>query len=74
MAADQLMAYRHEGFWACMDTLKDKQLFDDMHARGQRPWEVWNPTGSTVPGVPVPLHRNGAGSWSAERRVAEAAG
>ncbi len=74
MAADQLMAYRHEGFWACMDTLKDKQLFDDMHARGQRPWEVWKPTGSTVPGVPVPLHRNGGGpSWSAESRVAETA-
>ncbi|HKW94437.1 MAG TPA: glucose-1-phosphate cytidylyltransferase [Methylomirabilota bacterium] len=41
IAADQLMAYRHEGFWACMDTLKDKQQFDDMHARGDRPWEVW---------------------------------
>jgi hypothetical protein len=24
-----------------MDTLKDKQLFDEMHARGERPWEVW---------------------------------
>lgn len=41
IAADQLAAYRHEGFWACMDTLKDKQLFDEMHARGERPWEVW---------------------------------
>ena len=38
----QLMAYRHEGFWACMDTLKDKQTIDDMYARGHRPWEVWN--------------------------------
>ena len=38
---DQLVAYRHEGFWACMDTLKDKQLFDELHARGERPWEVW---------------------------------
>lgn len=59
--ADQLMAYRHEGFWGCMDTLKDKQLFDDMHARGERPWEVWKPAGAPVSGVPVPLHRNGDG-------------
>ena len=42
IAENELMAYRHEGFWACMDTLKDKQTFDDMHARGERPWEVWN--------------------------------
>ena len=39
--ANQLTSYRHEGFWACMDTFKDKQLFDDMDARGERPWEVW---------------------------------
>jgi len=38
---EQLSAYRHEGFWACMDTFKDKQAFDDMYNRGDRPWEVW---------------------------------
>jgi glucose-1-phosphate cytidylyltransferase len=37
----ELTAYRHEGFWACMDTLKDKQVFDDMNARGETPWQVW---------------------------------
>jgi glucose-1-phosphate cytidylyltransferase len=37
----QLAAYRHEGFWACMDTFKDKQAFDDMDARGDTPWQVW---------------------------------
>lgn len=40
----QLTAYRYEGFWACMDTFKDKQAFDDMNARGETPWQVWNPT------------------------------
>jgi glucose-1-phosphate cytidylyltransferase len=39
-----LTAYRYEGFWACMDTFKDKQAFDDMNARGDTPWQVWNPT------------------------------
>jgi glucose-1-phosphate cytidylyltransferase len=36
-----LMAYRYDGFWACMDTLKDKQLLEDMYSRGETPWELW---------------------------------
>jgi glucose-1-phosphate cytidylyltransferase len=43
--ADQLTAYRHQGFWACMDTFKDKQAFDDMNARGEVPWQVWKSAG-----------------------------
>jgi glucose-1-phosphate cytidylyltransferase len=41
IAQEQLMAYRHDGFWACMDTFKEKQSFDDMHSRGETPWTVW---------------------------------
>lgn len=37
----QLLAYRFDGFWACMDTFKDKQYLDDLYARGNAPWEVW---------------------------------
>jgi glucose-1-phosphate cytidylyltransferase len=37
----QLLAYKHQGFWACLDTFKDKQLLDDLYAKGQAPWEVW---------------------------------
>jgi glucose-1-phosphate cytidylyltransferase len=40
-AAGKLLAYRHDGFWACMDTFKDKQLLEDLYSRGQVPWEVW---------------------------------
>jgi glucose-1-phosphate cytidylyltransferase len=36
-----VMAYKYDGFWACMDTFKDKQLLDDLYARGNAPWEVW---------------------------------
>lgn len=39
--ANQLAAYRNPGFWACMDTFKEKRLFDDMYARGEMPWAVW---------------------------------
>ena len=45
---EQLAAQRHHGFWACMDTLKDKQAFDDMSARGETPWAVWKSAGETL--------------------------
>lgn len=39
----QLTCYKNPSFWACMDTFKEKQRFDDMYARGDAPWEVWKP-------------------------------
>jgi glucose-1-phosphate cytidylyltransferase len=42
-----LVAYRHRGFWACMDTFKDKQRLDDMNAQRNCPWEVWQREPST---------------------------
>jgi glucose-1-phosphate cytidylyltransferase len=37
----KLMAYKHEGFWRAMDTLKDKITFDRMYAVGEAPWQLW---------------------------------
>jgi glucose-1-phosphate cytidylyltransferase len=37
----QLMAYRHEGFWQCMDTLRDKRLLQDLWDSGDPPWKIW---------------------------------
>ncbi|MCB0107437.1 MAG: glucose-1-phosphate cytidylyltransferase [Caldilineaceae bacterium] len=39
--ANQLVAYRNPNFWACMDTFKEKKLFDDMYGNGSMPWAVW---------------------------------
>jgi glucose-1-phosphate cytidylyltransferase len=36
--ADQLMAHKHEGFWRPMDTLKDKQVLEDLAEHGTMPW------------------------------------
>lgn len=41
MKEKQLVAYRHESFWQCMDTFKDKQVLDDLAARDEMPWQVW---------------------------------
>jgi len=37
----ELVAYRNPGFWACMDTLKEKMQFDEMYAKGNTPWAIW---------------------------------
>ena len=36
--AGQLMAYRYEGFWRAMDTLRDRQVLEEMVERGEMPW------------------------------------
>ena len=37
----QLMAYRHESFWQCMDTLREKHLLDKLWQNEKAPWKVW---------------------------------
>jgi len=41
IACRRLCSLRYDGFWACMDTYKEKQFLDDNYARGNTPWEVW---------------------------------
>ncbi len=42
LAADgQLAAFRHEGFWDCMDTYKDAVLLGDLWESGSAPWKLW---------------------------------
>lgn len=38
----QLMAYRHEGFWQCMDTAREKAALEKLWAEGRAPWKVWS--------------------------------
>ena len=37
----QLMAYKHEGFWQCMDTVREMQQLEAMWVSGQASWKVW---------------------------------
>jgi glucose-1-phosphate cytidylyltransferase len=41
-AAGGLRAFRHEGFWDCMDTFKDAVVLNDLWASGQAPWKLWD--------------------------------
>jgi glucose-1-phosphate cytidylyltransferase len=48
---EQLLAYKYDGFWAAMDTFKDKQMLDDVYVKGHAPWQVWNNTKPELPRV-----------------------
>ena len=37
----QLMAYKHDSFWQCMDTLRDKKLLETLWENGRAPWKIW---------------------------------
>ena len=37
----QLAAFRHDGFWHCMDTIRDLRLLEGLWERRQAPWKVW---------------------------------
>jgi len=41
-ARGELRAFRHEGFWACMDTYKDALELDDLWAADRAPWKLWS--------------------------------
>jgi glucose-1-phosphate cytidylyltransferase len=45
LAEKQLIGYSYDGFWASMDTFKDKQQLESLYAAGDAPWEVWKTNG-----------------------------
>jgi glucose-1-phosphate cytidylyltransferase len=38
---EQMMAFEHKGFWQAMDTLRDKNLLEELWASGKAPWKIW---------------------------------
>lgn len=40
-AAGELKAFQHDGFWQCMDTLRDKNHLEELWVNGRAPWKVW---------------------------------
>jgi glucose-1-phosphate cytidylyltransferase len=45
-AERRLHAFRHEGFWDCMDTYKDAVVLNDLWSSGEAPWRAWDATGA----------------------------
>ena len=40
-ASGQLSSYKHDGFWQAMDTLREKNLLEDLWQSGNAPWKSW---------------------------------
>ncbi|MBF0385194.1 MAG: glucose-1-phosphate cytidylyltransferase, partial [Candidatus Omnitrophica bacterium] len=38
----QLQGYKHQGFWKCMDTLRDKKILEELWKSGKAPWKIWD--------------------------------
>jgi len=45
--ARELVTVRHKGFWACMDTFKERQQLEDLWSKGAAPWQVWLKNGNS---------------------------
>jgi NDP-sugar pyrophosphorylase family protein len=44
--AGKFRAVRFDGFWAPMDTLKERAALEEMHRTGKRPWALWEKSGN----------------------------
>ena len=51
----QLMAFKHHGFWQCMDTMREKKILEEIWQRGNAPWATWESENSAFssPGIAV---------------------
>jgi glucose-1-phosphate cytidylyltransferase len=61
----QLMGYRHESFWQCMDTLRDKNLLESLWEAGDAPWKVEAGINAGLGNGSVGVHRSGLSAVSA---------
>lgn len=46
--AGELITVHHSGFWACMDTFKERQQLEDLWSKGAAPWRVWQTNGGAA--------------------------
>ena len=58
----QLMAYRHDSFWQCMDTLREKKYLESLWEGGNAPWKIWEEKNESIDHGSRGLHRNGSGA------------
>jgi len=50
IAAGELVSYAYDGFWAPMDTLKDKERLEELVSNGGSVWQVWEPAAAASAG------------------------
>ena len=60
----QLAAFEYDGFFAAMDTFKDKQQLDGLYEGGEAPWQVWNDANGQVRKIEILSSDQAGTSWS----------
>lgn len=58
----QLMAYHHDSFWQCMDTLREKKLLEAMWESGKAPWKIWREEHESISDGTRGVHWDGNGA------------
>jgi glucose-1-phosphate cytidylyltransferase len=65
----QLQAWKHEGFWQCMDTLKEKHFLESLWDSGNAPWKTWENADESSGNGPSGIHRIGPHADAHRRRA-----
>lgn len=66
----QLMAYKHDSFWQCMDTLRDKRLLEGLWESGNAPWKTWKEEENAyIVNGSQGLHRHSHGTDASSQRT-----
>lgn len=65
----QLKAWKHEGFWQCMDTLKEKQFLESLWDSDNAPWKTWGDSDESSGNRSSGIYRIGPGTDAQRRRA-----
>jgi glucose-1-phosphate cytidylyltransferase len=65
----QLMAYKHNSFWQCMDTLRDKRRLESLWSSGQAPWKTWEEVDENTSNGSLGVYRNSSSTDVTQQRV-----
>ncbi len=60
----QLMAYKHNSFWQCMDTLRDKKKLEDLWQSSNPPWKIWDEQNVGISNGSLGLHWNNSNAYA----------
>ncbi|MGB3559360.1 MAG: glucose-1-phosphate cytidylyltransferase [Geitlerinemataceae cyanobacterium] len=60
----QLMAYRYDGFWQCMDTIRDKKRLQTLWESGTAPWKVWEEINASFSNGSQGLYRHNSRAYA----------
>ncbi|NET57869.1 MAG: glucose-1-phosphate cytidylyltransferase [Symploca sp. SIO2E6] len=65
----QLMAYKHNSYWQCMDTLRDKRRLESLWNSGNAPWKTWEETDASISNGSQGLHRDNTSAHATSSRA-----